>query len=165
VGELPESVIADLRAARVPWVEGMLVGWLDAPAMFLTRLVGDGEDASWRRADGTWIELVGNGECGDWMKELVPDPRDRATFLLLLDELARRLNAGGSVGGYCWKRTGRGWSLYGDGGETGVWLLALGALRYGGPHVRTIDGIDVDDPVAALARALRESAPGEVSRG
>lgn len=69
MGDLPESVIADLRAAVIEPRAGMMIV----------------------RPGGAWFRLEEHLHrlMGDW-RDAVPDPRDRATFLLLCDELERR---------------------------------------------------------------------------
>jgi hypothetical protein len=77
VTALPDSVRADLLSAEIPWAAGML-------------------DAA-----GDRVEVDGEGNAftyGSWgdREDVVgpPNAADRATFLLLVDELAARLGEG-----------------------------------------------------------------------
>lgn len=116
---LPPSVLDDLRLARVPWVAGMLP------------IVAD---------DGSVMGRVEDGE--EVPAHWVPDPLDRATFLLLLDEAERRDIA--SV------------ELHDAAGRL---ALPLEAVR----SVHLWQGRWRDPALAALARALRETAPDRAS--
>jgi hypothetical protein len=98
MGELPESVIEDLRAARVAPVPGMLLTGArpvrvvrvvefhggDAPAGTL-RAIGYEERLGGRRVDVFWTPEHGYGATG-----VVADPRDRLSFSALVDEAERR---------------------------------------------------------------------------
>lgn len=85
--DLPEAVLADLRAARIPLAAGMRA-WPSeresgAPGT-VVEMIDDAIPALWW-PDTRRVELLPPAPgCG------TPDPRDRATFLLLCDETERR---------------------------------------------------------------------------
>jgi hypothetical protein len=129
VGELPESVIEDLRVAGVAPVPGML---LTSPGRYIhegTRVVSDPGEAVHFDGDDWYGSAIG-GKVNEYVAGLVPDPRDRGTFLLLCDEAERRRGLPKWGGGF---RSARLWD----------------------------DAVTRPRLIAALARALRESAPGE----
>lgn len=130
---LPADVIADLRAAKIPWVAGMLVRW--APE------AGGGEA---RLLDDAHIREIADALAEDGS---LPDPHDRATFLLLCDEAERRGVRGTFYDGEP-DRLGRR-ALLAENIDQLRW--AVGWVH---PGLRARS-------IAALARALRETAPGE----
>jgi hypothetical protein len=131
VGELPESVIEDLRAAAVP----LAVGMLDTYGDRVVRLL-----------DGGRVVTSSGAEASECVAEtpdtgaIPPDPRDRATFLLLVDEAERQ--------GVHWLR---------DGGFSCVLSFAREVAPWDGTDDTDGDGPTRPRLIAALARALRES--------
>lgn len=137
---LPESVISDLRAAGVEPVRGLVFT--------------DGE-TSWRLLawNGGWEAIPADSDDGfavidigkPWKWDLFADPRDRLTFLGLCDVAERRgverlpLTDGSDC--YYVLSGLRSWAVWADDDPAS-------------PPSRMV-------AIAALARALRESAPKE----
>jgi len=110
---------------------------------------------------------VPNGEAVCWFTPRETDDielgalklTDRATFLLALDELARRVGLD-PAGGVVWTRMSNGW-----------WVLDPGNLvkhvhfftPSGQRHTQrsVVPGVDTDDPTAALRAALEATEPME----
>jgi hypothetical protein len=134
--------VEDMRAARVPWVAGMRSASVPVYGCRLIVETSAGRIVRWADEIGDYSE--GDGWSADEIAEewadAVPDLEHRATFLLCLDEAERR-----------------GIRELFD--EDGAYFASIDA---GDARALYMWADDLARPLllAALARALRETAPG-----
>jgi hypothetical protein len=134
--------VEDMRAARVPWVAGMRSASVPVYGCRLIVETSAGRIVRWVDEIGDYSE--GDGWSADEIAEewadAVPDLEHRATFLLCLDEAERRgvESLRDPDGQHVASIDGSAWGAY-------MWSPG-GEFR--------------ERLIRALARALRETAPG-----